>query len=180
MYDNVEYLSSLGKAQTANVKRDAAVGVAQANRDAGIRVRICRRLAEGEKYQVQSLHGPFSFLPPSLNRLLTVCRLDYFFFLFSHTQKEVQQSLYKERHDEHKRHLCVASSFHASYILFSSSFFLFTRVGRVSSSVHQLRGEKEILNKIILPCSQLSGNGPASVARWVDASIIIIIVCCTP
>ena len=39
MYDNVEYLSSLGKAQTANVKRDAAVGVAQANRDAGIRVK---------------------------------------------------------------------------------------------------------------------------------------------
>lgn len=38
MYDDVEYLSSLGKAQTANVKRDAAVGVAQANRDAGIRV----------------------------------------------------------------------------------------------------------------------------------------------
>ena len=38
VYDNVEYLSSLGKAQTANVKRDAAVGVAQANRDAGIRV----------------------------------------------------------------------------------------------------------------------------------------------
>lgn len=39
VYDNVEYLSSLGKAQTANVKRDAAVGVAQANRDAGIRVK---------------------------------------------------------------------------------------------------------------------------------------------
>lgn len=38
VYDSVEYLSSLGKAQTANVKRDAAVGVAQANRDAGIRV----------------------------------------------------------------------------------------------------------------------------------------------
>jgi len=38
VYDDVEYLSSLGKAQTANVKRDAAVGVAQANRDAGIRV----------------------------------------------------------------------------------------------------------------------------------------------
>lgn len=32
------YLSSLGRAQTANVKRDAAVGVANANRDAGIRV----------------------------------------------------------------------------------------------------------------------------------------------
>ena len=40
VFDTVEYLSSLGKAQTANVKRDAAVGVAQANRDAGIRVNI--------------------------------------------------------------------------------------------------------------------------------------------
>ena len=39
VYDDVEYLSSLGKAQTAIVKRDADVGVAQANRDAGIRVR---------------------------------------------------------------------------------------------------------------------------------------------
>lgn len=39
VFDNVEYLSSLGKAQTANVRRDADVGVAQANRDAGIRVR---------------------------------------------------------------------------------------------------------------------------------------------
>ena len=38
VYDDVEYLSSLGKAQTAAVKRDATVGVAQANRDAGIRV----------------------------------------------------------------------------------------------------------------------------------------------
>ena len=39
IYDNVEYLSSLGRAQTANVKRDADIGVAEANRDAGIRVR---------------------------------------------------------------------------------------------------------------------------------------------
>lgn len=38
IYDNVEYLASLGRAQTANVKRDAAIGVAEANRDAGIRV----------------------------------------------------------------------------------------------------------------------------------------------
>ncbi|KOB66418.1 Flotillin 2, isoform G [Operophtera brumata] len=37
VYDDVQYLASLGKAQTANVKRDADVGVAQANRDAGIR-----------------------------------------------------------------------------------------------------------------------------------------------
>ena len=29
MYDNVEYLASLGKAQTAAVKRDAEIGVAQ-------------------------------------------------------------------------------------------------------------------------------------------------------
>jgi flotillin len=40
VYDNVEYLSSLGKSQTANVRRDADIGVAQANRDAGIRVRF--------------------------------------------------------------------------------------------------------------------------------------------
>ncbi len=39
IFDNVQYLSSLGKAQTAIVKRDAHIGVAQANRDAGIRVR---------------------------------------------------------------------------------------------------------------------------------------------
>jgi len=38
IFDDVEYLSSLGRAQTANVKRDADIGVAEANRDAGIRV----------------------------------------------------------------------------------------------------------------------------------------------
>lgn len=38
VYDDVQYLASLGKAQTAVVKRDADVGVAEANRDAGIRV----------------------------------------------------------------------------------------------------------------------------------------------
>jgi len=38
VYDNVEYLESLGRAQTANVKRDADIGVAEANRDAGIKV----------------------------------------------------------------------------------------------------------------------------------------------
>lgn len=39
MYDKVEYLSSLGKTQTAAVQRDADIGVAEAERDAGIRVR---------------------------------------------------------------------------------------------------------------------------------------------
>lgn len=38
VYDEVQYLTSLGKAQTAMVKRDADAGVAEANRDAGIRV----------------------------------------------------------------------------------------------------------------------------------------------
>jgi uncharacterized membrane protein YqiK len=38
VFDDVEYLSSLGKSQTANVRRDADIGVAQAGRDAGIRV----------------------------------------------------------------------------------------------------------------------------------------------
>ena len=38
IYDNVSYLDSLGKTQTAVVKRDADIGVAEAKRDAGIRV----------------------------------------------------------------------------------------------------------------------------------------------
>ena len=42
VFDRVEYLASLGKAQTAVVKRDADIGVAEANRDAGIRVSCCR------------------------------------------------------------------------------------------------------------------------------------------
>ena len=37
VYDDVDYLKSLGRTQTAIVKRDAAIGVAQADRDAGIR-----------------------------------------------------------------------------------------------------------------------------------------------
>lgn len=32
VYDDVQYLQSLGKAQTASVKRDADAGVAEANR----------------------------------------------------------------------------------------------------------------------------------------------------
>lgn len=36
--DNVNYLDSLGKTQTAVVKKEADIGVAEANRDAGIRV----------------------------------------------------------------------------------------------------------------------------------------------
>lgn len=36
----MDYLSSLGKTQTAAVQRDADIGVAEAERDAGIRVRF--------------------------------------------------------------------------------------------------------------------------------------------
>ncbi|XP_016896961.1 flotillin-2a [Cynoglossus semilaevis] len=43
VYDKVEYLSSLGKTQTAAVKRDADIGVAEAERDAGIREAECKR-----------------------------------------------------------------------------------------------------------------------------------------
>ncbi|XP_018326639.1 flotillin-2 isoform X2 [Agrilus planipennis] len=50
VFDNVEYLSSLGKAQTAMVKRDADAGVAEANRDAGIREAECQKQAMDVKY----------------------------------------------------------------------------------------------------------------------------------
>ncbi|XP_030392965.1 flotillin-2 isoform X2 [Gopherus evgoodei] len=43
VYDKVEYLSSLGKTQTAVVQRDADIGVAEAERDAGIRESECKR-----------------------------------------------------------------------------------------------------------------------------------------
>lgn len=50
VYDRVEYLSSLGKSQTAAVKRDADIGVAQANRDAGIREAENEKTAMDVKY----------------------------------------------------------------------------------------------------------------------------------
>lgn len=49
IFDSVQYLSSLGKAQTAIVKRDAQIGVALAARDAGIRVGIYFSL--GKRYK---------------------------------------------------------------------------------------------------------------------------------
>ncbi|XP_064612370.1 flotillin-2-like [Liolophura sinensis] len=50
VYDTVEYLSSLGRAQTANVKRDADIGVAEANRDAGIREAECEKARMDMRY----------------------------------------------------------------------------------------------------------------------------------
>merc|ERR1711988_1895292 len=54
VYDNVTYLASLGKAQTAAVKRDAEIGVAQANRDAGIREAECEKAAMDIKYSTDT------------------------------------------------------------------------------------------------------------------------------
>merc|ERR1719221_2557231 len=54
VYDNVTYLASLGKAQTAAVKRDAEIGVAQANRDASIREAECEKSAMDIKYSTDT------------------------------------------------------------------------------------------------------------------------------
>ncbi|CAG9861262.1 unnamed protein product [Phyllotreta striolata] len=54
VYDEVQYLTSLGKAQTAMVKRDADAGVAEANRDAGIRESECQKQAMDIKYSTDT------------------------------------------------------------------------------------------------------------------------------
>ncbi|XP_074640229.1 flotillin-2-like [Tubulanus polymorphus] len=54
VYDDVEYLSSLGRAQTAVVKRDADIGVAEANRDAGIREAECEKAKMDVKYSADT------------------------------------------------------------------------------------------------------------------------------
>lgn len=52
--DKVEYLSSLGRAQTANVKRDADIGVAEANKDAGIREAECDKQLMDTKFMADT------------------------------------------------------------------------------------------------------------------------------
>lgn len=54
IWDSVNYLSSLGKAQIAAVKRDAAIGVAQAERDAGIREAECEKEAQSVVYEMNT------------------------------------------------------------------------------------------------------------------------------
>ena len=54
VFDNVDYLSSLGKTQTAGVKRDAEVGVANSNRDAGIKEAECRKTAMDTKFETET------------------------------------------------------------------------------------------------------------------------------
>merc|ERR1712110_752145 len=54
VYDTVDYLASLGKSQTAVVKRDAEIGVANSNRDAGIQEAECEKAAMDEKFATQA------------------------------------------------------------------------------------------------------------------------------
>jgi len=54
VYDNVNYLDSLGKTQTSSVRRDADIGVAQANRDAGIFQAECEKAAMDTKFATDS------------------------------------------------------------------------------------------------------------------------------
>ncbi|OWA53217.1 Flotillin-2 [Hypsibius exemplaris] len=54
IYDHVNYLSSLGRAQTAVVKRDANIGVAESERDAGIQEAEAERQALDVKYKAST------------------------------------------------------------------------------------------------------------------------------
>ncbi|XP_023698419.1 flotillin-2a-like [Paramormyrops kingsleyae] len=54
VYDKVEYLSSLGKSQTAAVRRDADIGVAEAERDAGIKEAECKKEMMDIKFQADT------------------------------------------------------------------------------------------------------------------------------
>lgn len=52
--DDVSYLDSLGKTQTAEVKKNADIGVADANRDAGIRESECNRQHEDVRFKADT------------------------------------------------------------------------------------------------------------------------------
>jgi len=52
--DDVGYLESLGKTQTAIVKKEADIGVAEANRDAGIREAECERERQDARYKADT------------------------------------------------------------------------------------------------------------------------------
>ncbi|XP_057294396.1 flotillin-2-like [Hydractinia symbiolongicarpus] len=52
--DNVNYLDSLGKTQTAVVKKEADIGVAEANRDAGIREAECDKDRQDARFKADT------------------------------------------------------------------------------------------------------------------------------
>ena len=60
--DDVDYLESLGMAQTALVKRDADIGVAEADRDGQIRQAECNKEAMDTKYSTVSGKQGFCIL----------------------------------------------------------------------------------------------------------------------
>ena len=67
--DHVDYLDSLGKTQTAKVKRDADIGVAESNRDAGIRVCITHRLTQYRKVPKVTIFVTFRLITDFLSLL---------------------------------------------------------------------------------------------------------------
>jgi len=54
VFDNVEYLASLGKSRTATVIKDADIGVANSNRDAGIKEAECLKAAMDAKFETDT------------------------------------------------------------------------------------------------------------------------------
>jgi len=54
VFDTVDYLASLGKSQTAAVIRDADIGVANSNRDAGIKEAECQKASMDERFSCQA------------------------------------------------------------------------------------------------------------------------------
>ena len=54
IYDTVEYLSSLGRARVAEVKRDAQMGVSIAERDAGIKESQCQKESMDVKFELNA------------------------------------------------------------------------------------------------------------------------------
>ena len=61
IFDTVQYLDSLGKTQTAEVKKNAEIGVAQSQRDAGI------RQAEAERERVEVRYAADAAIAKSKN-----------------------------------------------------------------------------------------------------------------
>merc|ERR1719278_2203325 len=111
VYDNVTYLASLGKAQTAAVKRDAEIGVAQANRDAGIREAECEKAAMDVKYNTDTkIEDNSSYKRPTLIRKSILLKLKHNWhtsFKRQRSNKELEMKKFKRK----KRSLCPQSSY---------------------------------------------------------------------
>lgn len=58
--DNVQYLDSLGKTQTANVKKEADIGVADANAEAGVKEAECDRIRQDSRFKADTNIADYS------------------------------------------------------------------------------------------------------------------------